>query len=88
MSIYKQANELSQALSSLLRRLEQSMNEVDGVPVNNKEEYEHFQSLICTAVFLQKNLDDFLEKAMVLGDQGREGPVEIMDFTGEWDRFD
>jgi len=25
---------------------------------------------------------------MVLGDQGREGPVEVMDFSGEWDRFD
>ena len=88
MSIYRQANELSNALSSLLRKMRDSMGEIEGVPVEDREEYAQFQSLLTTAVFLQRDLDDFLEKAMTYGEQGREGPVEVLDFTNEWERFD
>jgi|GEM_PF-429964 hypothetical protein len=88
MSIYRQANELSNALSSLLRKMRDSMGEVEGVPVEDRDEYLQFQSLLTTAVFLQRDLDDFLERAMTFGEQGREGPVEVLDFTSEWDRFE
>lgn len=88
MSIYKQANELSNALSSLLRKMRDSMGEVEGVPVEDRDEYAQFQSLLTTAVFLQRDLDEFLERAMTFGEQGREGPVEVLDFTSEWDRFE
>jgi len=87
MSIYKQANELSLALSSLLKKMCDSMGEVDGVPVDDREEYAQFQSLLTTSVFLQRDLDEFIERAMTLGEQGREGPVEVLDFSSEWDRF-
>ncbi len=88
MSIYKQANELSMALSSLLRKMKESMGEVEGVPVENREEYSQFQSLLTTSVFLQRDLDEFLDKAMTVGDQDREGPVEGLDFSNEWERFE
>jgi len=88
MSIYKQANELSMALSSLLRKMKESMGEVEGVPVENREEYSQFQSLLTTSVFLQRDLDEFLDKAMTVGDQDREGPVEVLDFSSEWERFE
>ena len=88
MSIYKQANELSIALSSLLRKMKESMGEVEGVPVENREEYSQFQSLLTTSVFLQRDLDEFLDKAMTVGDQDREGPVEVLDFSNEWERFE
>jgi hypothetical protein len=88
MSIYRQANELSIALGSLLRKMRDSMGEVEGVPVENSEEYAQFQSLLTTSVFLQRDLDDFLERAMTYGEQGREGPVEVLDFSSEWDRFE
>ncbi|OPX28040.1 MAG: hypothetical protein B1H09_08485 [Gemmatimonadaceae bacterium 4484_173] len=88
MSIYKQANELSMALSSLLRKMKESMGEVEGVPVENREEYSQFQSLLTTSVFLQRDLDEFLDKAMTVGDQDREGPVEVLDFSNEWERFE
>lgn len=88
MSIYKQANELSLALSSLLRKIKESMGEVEGVPVQNREEYSQFQSLLTTSVFLQRDLDEFLDKAMTVGEQDREGPVEVLDFSSEWDRFE
>lgn len=87
MSIYRQANELSQALSSLLKKMCDSMGEVEGVPVEDGEEYAQFQSLLTTSVFLQRDLDEFIERAMTLGEQGREGPVEVLDFTSEWDSF-
>ncbi|MCK5785980.1 MAG: hypothetical protein KAH54_05420 [Candidatus Sabulitectum sp.] len=88
MSIYNQANELSRALSSLLREIRESMGEVEGVPVQNRDEYSQFQSLLTTSVFLQRDLDEFLEKAMTVGEQDREGPVEVLDFSSEWDRFE
>ncbi|MCK5133271.1 MAG: hypothetical protein KAR40_14100 [Candidatus Sabulitectum sp.] len=88
MSIYKQANELSMALSSLLRKMKESMGEVEGVPVQNREEYSQFQSLLTTSVFLQRDLDEFLDKAMTVGEQDREGPIEVLDFSSEWDRFE
>jgi len=88
MSIYKQANELSMALSSLLRKMRDSMGEVEGVPVKNREEYTQFQSLLASSVFLQRDLDDFLEQAMTVGEQDHEGPVEVLDFSSEWDRFE
>jgi len=88
MSIYKQANELSMVLSSLLRKMKESMGEVEGVPVENREEYSQFQSLLTTSVFLQRDLDEFLDKAMTVGDQDREGPVEVLDFSSEWERFE
>ncbi len=88
MSIYKQANELSLALASLLRKMKDSMGEVEGVPVQNREEYSQFQSLLTTSVFLQRDLDEFLDKAMTVGEQDREGPVEVLDFSSEWDRFE
>ena len=88
MSIYKQANELSMALSSLLRNMKESMGEVEGVPVQNREEYSQFQSLLTTSVFLQRDLDEFLDKAMTVGEQDREGPIEVLDFSSEWDRFE
>ncbi|MCK5841684.1 MAG: hypothetical protein KAH31_05930, partial [Candidatus Sabulitectum sp.] len=86
MSIYKQANELSMALSSLLRKMKESMGEVEGVPVENRDEYSQFQSLLTTSVFLQRDLDEFLDKAMSVGEQDREGPIEVLDFSSEWDR--
>ncbi len=88
MSIYKQANEISMALSSLLRKMKESMGEVEGVPVQNREEYSQFQSLLTTSVFLQRDLDEFLDKAMSVGEQDREGPIEVLDFSSEWDRFE
>ncbi len=88
MSIYKQANELSMALSSLLRKMKESMGEVEGVPVENRDEYSQFQSLLTTSVFLQRDLDEFLDKAMSVGEQDREGPIEVLDFSSEWDRFE
>jgi len=88
MSIYKQANELSMALSSLLRKMRESMGEVEGVPVQNRDEYSQFQSLLTTSVFLQRDLDEFLDKAMTVGEQDREGPIEVLDFSSEWDRFE
>ena len=88
MSIYKQANELSMALSSLLRKMRESMGEVEGVPVQNRDEYSQFQSLLTTSVFLQRDLDEFLDKAMTVGEQDREGPIEVLDFSGEWDCFE
>ncbi len=88
MSIYKQANELSMALSSLLRKMRESMGEVEGIPVQNRDEYSQFQSLLTTSVFLQRDLDEFLDKAMTVGEQDREGPIEVLDFTNEWDRFE
>jgi hypothetical protein len=88
MSVYKQANELSMALSSLLRKIKESMGDVEGVPVENREEYTQFQSLLTTSVFLQRDLDEFLDKAMTVGEQDREGPVEVLDFSGEWERFE
>lgn len=88
MSIYKQANELSMALSSLLRKMKESMGEVEGVPVENRDEYSQFQSLLTTSVFLQRDLDEFLDKAMTVGEQDREGPIEVLDFSSEWDRFE
>lgn len=88
MSIYKQANELSMALSSLLRKIRESMGEVEGIPVQNRDEYSQFQSLLTTSVFLQRDLDEFLDKAMTVGEQDREGPIEVLDFTSEWDRFE
>ncbi len=88
MSIYKQANELSMALSSLLRKMRESMGEVEGIPVQNREEYSQFQSLLTTSVFLQRDLDEFLDKAMTVGEQDREGPIEVLDFSSEWDRFE
>lgn len=88
MSIYKQANELSMALSSLLRKMRESMGEVEGIPVQNRDEYSQFQSLLTTSVFLQRDLDEFLDKAMTVGEQDREGPIEVLDFTSEWDRFE
>ncbi len=88
MSIYKQANELSMALSSLLRKMKESMGEVEGVPVENRDEYSQFQSLLTTSVFLQRDLDEFLDKAMSVGEQDREGPIEVLDFSSEWDHFE
>lgn len=88
MSIYKQANELSRALSSLLRKMKASMGEIEGVPVQDREEYSQFQSLLTTSVFLQRDLDEFLDRAMAVGEQDREGPIEVLDFSSEWERFE
>ena len=88
MTIYEQASELSNALSSLLKKVKESMVEAEGIPAKSREEYTQFQSLLASSVFLQRDLDDFLEKAMTIGDQDHESPIEILDFSKDWDRFE
>ncbi len=48
MTIYEQASELSNALSSLLKKVKESIVAAEGVPAKSREEYTQFQSLVAS----------------------------------------
>jgi len=87
MTDFNQATEMVLALSSLLKELQEDLASGSEMPSSDQEDINSYQVLISQLILLQRELEDFIEDAVTMELSVQELPVQILDFSAEWDRF-
>ncbi|MDM7993599.1 MAG: hypothetical protein QUS11_09825 [Candidatus Fermentibacter sp.] len=87
MKGFKESGELAMAFASVLRDMNSEFAESDHLPVSSDSDYEAYQALMARLVLLQRELDDFIDRAMALETTMQEAPFQILDFSSEWEGF-
>ena len=88
MTDFKQATEMLMAFSAMLRELESSLDPESGLPTEGRENLDSYQLFMSQLVLLHRNMEDFIENAVTLELSLQDLPVQILDFSSEWERFD
>jgi hypothetical protein len=88
MTDFNQATEMLLAFAAMLRDLESRLDPESGLPADSRENLDSYQLFMSQLVLLQKHMDDFIENAVTLELTLQEMPVQILDFSSEWERFD
>lgn len=87
MTDFNQATELVLALSSLLKELQQEMESQSEFPSGRNENIDSYQVFMSQLILLQKEVESFIEDAVTMELSFQDLPVQILDFSSEWDRF-
>ncbi len=82
-----QATEMLLAFSSLLKDLQEELDSGSELPSNSLENLDAYQVFISQLILLQRDLEDFIENAVTLELSMQEMPVQVLDFSSEWERF-
>jgi len=88
MTDFKQATEMLLAFSAMLRELESSLDPESGLPTEGGDNLDSYQLFMSQLVLLHRNMEDFIENAVTLELSLQDLPVQILDFSSEWERFD
>lgn len=88
MTDFTQATEMLLAFAALLRDLESRLDPESGLPSDSRENLDSYQLFMSQLVLLQKHMEDFIENAVTLELSLQDMPVQILDFSSEWERFD
>ena len=88
MKTYKEAAELALAFSSVIREMQQEFACSDHLPVSDNADFETYQTFISRIVLIQRDLDDLIDRAMTLEASLQDSPVQVLDFSSEWEPFD
>jgi len=88
MTDFNQATEMLLAFSALLRDLESELTSGSGAPSDNRENLDAYQVFMSQLILLQKHMEEFIENAVSLELSLQDMPVQILDFSSEWDRFE
>jgi hypothetical protein len=88
MTDFNQATEMLLAFAAMLRDIESRLDPESGLPADSRENLDSYQLFMSQLVLLQKHMDDFIENAVTLELTLQEMPVQILDFSSEWERFD
>lgn len=87
MTDFNQATEMILAFSSLLKDLQEKLESGDELPTGEAENISRYQVFMSQLILLQRDMDDFIENAVTMELSVQELPVQILDFSSEWDRF-
>ena len=88
MNSYKEAPELALAFSAVIREMHQEFSVADNLPLESNSDFETYQTFISRIVLIQRDLDDLIDRAMLLESNMQDSPVQVLDFSSEWDLFD
>lgn len=88
MNDFSQATEMLLAFAAMLRDLESKLDPESGLPAEGRDNLDSYQLFMSQLVLLQKNMEDFMENAVTLELTLQDMPVQILDFSSEWERFD
>lgn len=88
MTDFNQATEMLLAFSALLRDLESELDSGSVAPPENREGLDAYQIFMSHLVLLQKHMEDFIENAVSLELSLQDMPMQILDFSSEWERFE
>ncbi|MBD3277492.1 MAG: hypothetical protein GF388_04255 [Candidatus Aegiribacteria sp.] len=87
MTGFNQATEMVLALSSLLKELQQEMESQSEYPSDRNDNIDSYQVFMSQLILLQKEVESFIEDAVTMELSFQDLPVQILDFSSEWDRF-
>jgi hypothetical protein len=87
MTDFKQAMEMIQAFSSLLRDIQEEIESGEEFPSGEAEGINNYQLFMSQLILLQRDVEDFIENAVSMELSVQELPVQILDFSSEWERF-
>lgn len=87
MTDFNQATEMVLALSSLLKELQQEMESQSEFPSDRNDNIDSYQVFMSQLILLQKEVESFIEDAVTMELSFQDLPVQILDFSSEWDRF-
>ncbi len=82
-----QATEMVMALMAVVRELEEKMKYRAGAMQDGGQDPEDFQELLSQLEQLQKTIEEFMERAFSQEFIISGLPVQILDFSSEWERF-
>ncbi len=88
MKSYKEAAELAFAFSAVIREMHQEFASSDHLPLGDKLDFETYQTFISRIVLIQRDLDELIDRAMMLESTLQDSPIQVLDFSSEWDLFD
>jgi hypothetical protein len=88
MTDFNQATEMLLAFAAMLRDLESRLDPESGLPSDSGENLDSYQLFMSQMVLLQKHMEDFIENAVTLELSLQDMPVQILDFSAEWERFE
>ncbi len=87
MTDFNQATEMILAVSSLLKDLQEQLESGKEFPTDKAENINKYQVFMSQLILLQREMEDFIENAVTLELSVQELPVQILDFSSEWERF-
>jgi hypothetical protein len=88
MTDFNQATEMLLAFAAMLRDLESRLDPESGLPSDSRDNLDSYQLFMSQMVLLQKHMEDFIENAVTLELSLQDMPVQILDFSAEWERFE
>ena len=88
MKSYKEAAELALAFSAVIREMQREFSTVEHLPVQDNADFEAYQMLMSRIVLLQRDMEELLDRAMALEATIQDSPVQVLDFSAEWESYD
>ena len=88
MKRYKDAAELATAFAAVVNEMKKRFSDTDTLPIADDEDFQDYQNFIARVILVQRDLDDLLEQAISLEDGREENPLQVLDFSSEWESFD
>ncbi len=87
MTDFNQATEMILAFSSLLKALQEELESGKEFPTGEADNINRYQLFMSQLILLQRDMEDFIENAVTIELSVQELPVQILDFSSEWERF-
>ncbi len=87
MTDFNQAMEMVQAFTSLLKELQEELESGKEFPSSENDSINKYQIFMSQLIILQRDIEDFIENAVTMEFSVQELPVQILDFSSEWERF-
>jgi hypothetical protein len=78
---------LALAFAAVIKELNAVFADADHLPVSSDSDYEAYQAFMSRLVLLQRELDDFIDRAMALETTMQDAPSQVLDFSSEWEGF-
>jgi hypothetical protein len=87
MKGFRESGELALAFAAVIKELNAAFAEAEHLPVTSDSDYEAYQAFMSRLVLLQRELDDFIDRAMALETTMQDAPSQVLDFSSEWEGY-
>jgi len=87
MKGFRKSGELALAFAAVIKELNAAFAEAEHLPVTSDSDYEAYQAFMSRLVLLQRELDDFIDRAMALETTMQDAPSQVLDFSSEWEGY-
>ena len=88
MKSYRDASELALAFSAVMREMQSEFARSEHLPIASDDDFEAYQMFMSRVILLQKDLEEFIDRAMTLEAISQDSPLQVLDFSSEWEGFD